>query len=158
MRALYEVLRRNSPKGIPVSVIARGTDPTHPFPSENEPERRRSPEEEICRRERDGPGRQQVVYTPRCMSLRFEWDEKKANHNIEKHGVPFEDAATVLGDPLSLTIDDPMHSREEQRSVTVGESVKGELLVVVHTDREDLIRIISARKATRRERRDYERI
>lgn len=92
------------------------------------------------------------------MSLRFEWDEKKANHNIEKHGVPFEDAATVLGDPLSLTIDDPMHSREEQRSVTVGESVKGELLVVVHTDREDLIRIISARKATRRERRDYERI
>ncbi len=68
----------------------------------------------------------------------------------------FEEAATVFGDPLSLSIDDPLHSRDEQRFVTVGESVKGELLVVVHTDREGAIRIISARKATRGERRDYE--
>lgn len=49
------------------------------------------------------------MYTLRCMSLRFEWDENKADQNIEKHGIPFEEAATVLGDPLSLTIDDPLH-------------------------------------------------
>ena len=91
------------------------------------------------------------------MSLRFEWDENKARQNIEKHSTSFEEAATVLSDPLSLTIDDPLHSRDEQRFVTVGESVKGELLVVVHTDREGAVRIISARKATRQEKRDYER-
>ncbi len=96
------------------------------------------------------------MYTWRCMSLRFEWDENKARQNIEKHDVSFEEAATVLGDPLSLTVTDPLHSRQEQRFVTVGESVKGELLVVVHADREEAIRIISARRATRRERRDYE--
>ena len=96
------------------------------------------------------------MYTPGCMGLRFEWDENKARHNIEKHDTSFEEAATVFGDPLSLSIDDPLHSRDERRFVTVGESVKGELLVVVHTDREGAIRIISARKATRGERRDYE--
>lgn len=90
------------------------------------------------------------------MSLRFEWDENKARQNIEKHGTSFEEAATVFGDSLSLSISDPLHSRGEQRSVTIGESAKGELLVIVHTDREGAIRIISARKATQRERRDYE--
>ncbi len=98
-----------------------------------------------------------VVYTPRCMNLRFEWDENKARHNIEKHGISFEEAATVLGDPLSLTIEDPSHSQDEQRFVTVGESVRGELVVVIHADRAGVIRIISARKATQREKRDYER-
>lgn len=90
------------------------------------------------------------------MSLRFEWDEGKANRNIEKHGVSFEEAATVFGDPLSLTIEDPAHSRDEQRFITMGDSINHRLLVVVHTDRENVIRIISAREATRRERRDYE--
>lgn len=91
------------------------------------------------------------------MGLRFEWDEGKASQNVEKHGIAFENAATVFGDPLSLTIDDPLHSQEERRFVTIGESVGREVLVVVHAERKSVIRIISARPATRRERRDYER-
>lgn len=90
------------------------------------------------------------------MGLVFEWDEKKAEQNINKHKVAFEDAATVFGDPLSLTIDDPLHPALERRFVTMGESRRGRLLVVVHTDRSGHIRIISARKATTRERKSYE--
>jgi len=89
------------------------------------------------------------------MPLTFEWDEKKAKQNIKKHKVSFEEAATVLADPLSLTIPDPLHSEEEDRFVTMGTSIRGRLLVVVHTERGDAIRIISARLATRRERRAY---
>jgi len=90
------------------------------------------------------------------MGLTFEWDEKKARKNLKKHGVSFEEAATVFGDPLSLTIDDPLHSKHEKRFVTMGESIRRRILVVVHTERGDNIRIISARVATRRERRIYE--
>jgi hypothetical protein len=90
------------------------------------------------------------------MSLVFEWDEKKAEQNIKKHRIAFEDAATVFGDPLSLTIGDPLHSTAERRFVTMGFSLRGRLLVVVHTDRSNRIRIISARKATARERKIYE--
>ena len=90
------------------------------------------------------------------MSLTFEWDREKAKGNLEKHGVSFSEAATVFGDPLSLTIEDPDHSIDEQRFVTLGQSYRGQLLVVAHTDEDDGIRIISARRATRRERRDYE--
>lgn len=90
------------------------------------------------------------------MGLTFEWDEKKARKNLKKHGVSFEEAATVFGDPLSLTIDDPLHSKYEKRFVTMGGSIRRRILVVVHTERGDNIRIISARVATRRERRTYE--
>jgi uncharacterized DUF497 family protein len=90
------------------------------------------------------------------MSLEFEWDEDKASKNLNKQGVSFEEASTVLGDPLSLTIPDPLHSEDEDRFITLGESHRGRLLVVVSTDRGDKIRIISARVATRRERKDYE--
>ena len=90
------------------------------------------------------------------MGLTFEWDERKAKRNLKKHGVSFEEAATVFGDPLSLTIDDPLHSKHEERFVTMGESVRRRILVVVHTERGDNIRIISARVATRRERKAYE--
>ncbi len=90
------------------------------------------------------------------MPLTFEWDEEKSKRNVKKHKVPFEEAATVFADPLSLTIPDPLHSEEEDRFVTMGMSIKGRLLVVVHTERGDAIRIISARLATRRERRAYE--
>jgi uncharacterized protein len=90
------------------------------------------------------------------MGLKFEWDASKANTNRKKHGVSFEEASTVFGDPLSRTIHDPVHSDEEDRFVTVGESERGRLLVVSFTDRDDRIRIISARLATRRERKDYE--
>jgi len=90
------------------------------------------------------------------MPLIFEWDEKKAKRNIRKHKVSFEEATTVFADPLSLTIPDPLHSEEEDRFVTMGMSIKGRLLVVVHTERGEAIRIISARPATRGEREAYE--
>ena len=86
----------------------------------------------------------------------FEWDERKAQANLKKHQVSFEEASTVFGDPLSLTIDDPVHSEEEGRFVTVGKSITGRVLIVVHSDRGDYIRIISACKATRHERKQYE--
>ena len=90
------------------------------------------------------------------MPLNFEWDEKKAKTNAVKHGVRFEDAATVFADPLSLTIPDPAHSQAEERFIILGESHTGKLLVVVHTARSDNLRIISARRASRRERKNYE--
>ena len=90
------------------------------------------------------------------MSLAFEWDDNKAKQNLKKHGVSFEEASTVSGDPLARTIPDPLHSEEEDRFVNLGESQSRRLLVVVFTERGDKIRIISARVATRRERKDHE--
>ncbi len=90
------------------------------------------------------------------MPLQFEWDETKARTNLAKHGVSFEEASTVFGDPLSLTIPDPLHSQTEERFLVLGHSFRGGLLVVAHTERGDRIRIISARRATRHERRTYE--
>lgn len=90
------------------------------------------------------------------MGLVFEWDERKARDNLRKHGVSFEEASTVFADPLSSTIADEEHSAMEERSVIIGESNRLRLLVVVFTDRDERIRIISARLPTRRERRDYE--
>ncbi len=87
--------------------------------------------------------------------MRFGWDPEKARLNLAKHGVSFEEAATAFTDPLSLTTFDPDHSDEEDRFVLVGASRKGRLLVVVHTDRGEFVRIISARIATKRERRQY---
>lgn len=91
------------------------------------------------------------------MNSEFEWDQEKAEANFDKHGVAFEEAASVFFDPLSITIDDPQHSVEENRAVIIGHSIRQRILVVVHTDRGDRIRIISARPATRAEKRDYER-
>jgi len=88
--------------------------------------------------------------------LLFEWDPNKAAQNIRKHGVSFEEAATAFGDPLSITIFDPLHSIDEDRFVLIGMSNRNRLLVVVHTDRNDKIRIISARRATKKEKRQYE--
>ena len=90
------------------------------------------------------------------MALFFEWDNRKAQSNKRKHGITFEEASTVFGDPLSSTIPDPGHSVSEDRYVTLGLSVNNKLIVVVHTDRDDIIRIISARAATRYEREQYE--
>lgn len=90
------------------------------------------------------------------MSLLFEWDPVKAESNHKKHGVTFAEAATAFADTLSLTIDDLDHSYGEERLILVGESATGHLLVVVHTECGDVIRIISARIATNQERRDYE--
>jgi len=90
------------------------------------------------------------------MPLTFEWDLRKARSNIAKHGVAFEEASTVFGDPLSLTILDPEHSLAESRYITMGRAFGGKLLVVVHTDRGDNMRIISGRPASRRERKFYE--
>jgi hypothetical protein len=90
------------------------------------------------------------------MSLFFEWDEDKARGNVAKHGVSFEEASTVFSDPFELMIHDPVHSDEEDRFVSLAESSNRRLLVVVFTERGKRIRIISARKATRGERKKYE--
>ena len=88
--------------------------------------------------------------------MELEWDEEKNVANVQKHGVSFEEAATVFGDPLSDTYDDPDHSADENRFITIGNSGKGRLLFVAHIDRADRVRIVSARELTRQERRDYE--
>ena len=90
------------------------------------------------------------------MGLRFTWNKEKAAANLAKHGVSFEEATTVFADPLSLTIADPAHSEDETRFVIAGQSHAGRLLVVVHAERADTNRVISARTATRRERVKYE--
>ena len=90
------------------------------------------------------------------MKVTIEWDPAKARANRRKHGVTFEEAATVFNDPLSSTIPDPMHSESEERFVIVGQSIQQRLLIVVHTDRGDHIRIISARLANPHERKTYE--
>ncbi len=82
--------------------------------------------------------------------LLFEWDPNKAKKNIKIHGVSFDEASTVLKDTLSLTIYDPLHSEKEDRFVLIGNSFKNRLLVVVHTERGDRIRIISAREVTKK--------
>ncbi len=84
----------------------------------------------------------------------FEWD--KAARNLDKHGISFHDAATVFGDPLAITYYDPAHSDDEDRYLTFGHASDGKLLVVFHTDRGNKTRIISARPATRKERKQYE--
>lgn len=89
-------------------------------------------------------------------SLAFEWDPRKAALNLAKHAVWFDEAVTAFGDPLAQIIDDPDHSVGEQRSILLGQSDRGRLLVVMFTERRDSIRLISARRATPRERRRHE--
>lgn len=86
----------------------------------------------------------------------FEWNPEKAVANLKKHGVSFEEAETVFSDSFSLTVPDPLHSGEENRFIIIGFSNEQRQIVVVHTDRSDKIRIISARLATPSERRKYE--
>ena len=86
----------------------------------------------------------------------LEWDPRKARDNLAKHGVDFHEAGTVWNDPLATTFPDPEHSIEEPRFTTIGASVSGRILVVAHTDRGRAIRVISARRATPRERKFYE--
>jgi uncharacterized DUF497 family protein len=88
--------------------------------------------------------------------VRFEWNDRKAAANRRKHEVSFDEAASVFLDPLSVTGDDPDHSLDERRFVTFGVSSSGRLLVVAHVHLDDVIRIISARPATRAERKLYE--
>lgn len=90
------------------------------------------------------------------MGYVFEWDSRKAASNLKKHGVSFDEATTVFGDPLSLLMDDPKHSEEEQRFLVMGSSVQQRLLVVAFAERHPHTRIISARPVTRHERNQYE--
>ena len=90
------------------------------------------------------------------MKPRFEWDSAKADHNLSKHGVSFEEAGTVFDDLLFITVLDEEHSVDEERYITLGLSATGKLLLIAHTDRQGAIRIISARKATKNEQRFYE--
>ena len=90
------------------------------------------------------------------MDLTFEWDEEKAKENLRKRKVDFAEARTAFNDPFSITIPDPEHSIGEHRYIDIGQSSKGQLLVVVYTERRSNIRIISCRGATKSERRMYE--
>ena len=86
----------------------------------------------------------------------YEWDPKKAKANLRKHGVSFEEAATVFLDPFAVTYPDPDHSDEEFREITIGRSTKQRVVFLSHTQRRERTRIIGARKATRGERKQYE--
>lgn len=90
------------------------------------------------------------------MALQFEWDENKAAVNAQKHGVTFAEASTVFANPLAVLFNDEAHSTQELREIMVGHSAEGRLLIVSFAERRGAIRIISAREATNRERRDYE--
>lgn len=90
------------------------------------------------------------------MEPTFEWDAKKARRNLRKHGVSFEEAKSVLLDPLSITVADPAQTVTEDRFVDIGTSAQGRILVVVYTERGSSIRLISCRKATPREIQAYE--
>ncbi len=88
--------------------------------------------------------------------MEFEWDTQKADSNLKKHGITFEEAASVFGDYLSLTYPDSAHSIQEERFIIIGLSDKNRILIISHTQRNERIRIISARAATKRERDFYE--
>ena len=88
--------------------------------------------------------------------MRFEWSRDKAASNLVKHGISFDEAVTVFYDPLAATFEDPDHSKAERRLITVGYSSRNRLLVVCHADRRGRVRLISARRATRRERNRHE--
>ena len=90
------------------------------------------------------------------MALEFEWDPVKAELNLREHGVSFDEATTIFRDTLSITISDPDNSDYEDRFIDIGMSHRMQLLVVSYTERKDKIRIISARRATRAERKNYE--
>ena len=88
--------------------------------------------------------------------MRFSWDPRKDGLNQRDHGINFQEATTVFGDSLAVTVSDPDHSIGEERFITIGQSSSGQLLVVCHIEQGDTIRIISARRATAHERKDYE--
>lgn len=88
--------------------------------------------------------------------MEFEWDQEKDHQNQGSHGISFDEASSVFGDPLAWTIDDPDHSADESRFLTTGYSNQQRLVIVAHTDRQGRVRIISARNVTHAERRIYE--
>ena len=88
--------------------------------------------------------------------MQVEWHPQKAHKNLAKHGISFDEATTVFGDPLAVTIDDPDHSHAERRLLTTGRSKRQRLIIVAHTDEEGRVRIISARDVTPAERKQYE--
>lgn len=89
------------------------------------------------------------------MTAKFEWDRRKAQHNLDKHNVSFDEAKTIFDDEMYITVIDEEHSTDEERYITLGLSRRGRLLLVAHTERSQFIRIISARPATRKEEQFY---
>jgi uncharacterized protein len=102
------------------------------------------------------PELEKLLETQYILVMDFDWDKQKAASNLYRHKVSFEEAATVFGNPLSDTFDDPDHSATEKRFLIIGHSKKGRLLFVSHTDDGETVRIISARELTRTERELYE--
>jgi uncharacterized DUF497 family protein len=97
-----------------------------------------------------------IITITGCPVVEFEWDPAKANKNFHNHRVNFSEAVTVFRDPLGITIYDPDHSVDEDRFITIGISVAGRVLLISHTDRNDRVRLISARELSRSERENYE--
>ena len=87
--------------------------------------------------------------------MRFEWDPSKAEENARLHDVSFDEASTVFGDPFAATIPDPDHSIDEYRWITIGQTASGRLVVVIHAERAEVVRIVSARPATKGEKKKY---
>ena len=88
--------------------------------------------------------------------MKFDYDKRKSASNKTKHGITFEEASTAFADELSITINDPLHSEEEDRLILIGQSKQSKTLVVIHVERKEAVRIISARKATKHEQKFYE--
>jgi len=88
--------------------------------------------------------------------MRFEWNREKAVENFKKHGISFDEAVSIFFDPLAATFDDPDHSLGERRLITIGYSSQDRLVVVCHTERKGSVRLISARRATKREKKRHE--
>jgi uncharacterized protein len=97
-----------------------------------------------------------MVFQESQMKLTFEWNEVKAQENLKKHKVAFDEGKTIFNDPFLLTFPDADSSKDEERYINIGVSVKNRIIVLIHTERQGKIRIISCRKATARERRYYE--
>ena len=97
-----------------------------------------------------------MIRSGSTVGVGFEWQVSKAETNFRKHGVGFEEALTVFADPLARIFDDPGHSADESREIIVGHSTRQRLLIVSFTERSRKVRIISARRTTKRERHDYE--
>jgi hypothetical protein len=90
------------------------------------------------------------------MAASFQWDPRKAASNLKRHGVSFQEAISVFSNPLARIFDDEDHATDERREIIIGHSARERLLLTVFTEHEGVIRIISARKATKNERKDYE--
>jgi uncharacterized protein len=140
---------------VPASAAVLKTAPAPPAASPPRYGRRRRTRRRGCWR-RSHPKAPREIRVGYHEAVEYEWDDTKAASNLTKHGVSFEEALTVFGDPLAVIFDDEYHSIGESREIIIGHSSDGQLVLVCFVEGAGVVRIISARPATRRERSDYE--